>query len=64
LIKPQFEIDSNANIDFSGVVNDLSERKEILQNTIKKIEDLGFNILFLSESLTKGKIKKNVEYLT
>lgn len=64
LIKPQFEKQLSENNNFNGLVENESERKEILNNTIKEIEDIGFNILFLSESNTKGKIKKNIEYLT
>ena len=61
LIKPQFEV-GNKNIK-NGVVKDIKVHEEVLNNTLKFINEMGLYVYNLTYSTQVGK-KGNIEYLT
>jgi 23S rRNA (cytidine1920-2'-O)/16S rRNA (cytidine1409-2'-O)-methyltransferase len=62
LIKPQFEAGKDIMDKCEGVIRDEKIRKRVLEETLAKIDKLGYQRLGLIESPIKG-AKGNVEYL-
>jgi len=63
LIKPQFEAGKEIMDKCQGVIRDDKIRQKVLENTLTKIEELGYKRLGLIESPIKG-AKGNIEFLT
>lgn len=62
LIKPQFEAGKEIMDKCQGVIRDEKIRQKVLENTLNKIEELGYKNQGLIESPIKG-AKGNVEFL-
>lgn len=62
LIKPQFEAGKEIADKFKGVISDEKIRQEILDETLKQIQDKGLKAEGLAESPIKG-AKGNIEFL-
>lgn len=62
LIKPQFEAGKEIADKFQGIITNDKTRQEILDETIDKIQEQGFELKGLVESPIKG-AKGNIEYL-
>ncbi len=61
LVKPQFEA-GREKVGKKGVVKDISVHKEVVQNTVKTAEELGFATCGLNFSPIRGP-EGNIEYL-